>query len=122
LLSRDHIAYRPGNRSRGVFAAKDISSGKVIGIQSGRVRFGYLHEDEDELVSDYFLSYGQASNEHCLYDMDSETHANEMRYLNSAQNMSVPPNVRIEGSQKPKKLLVFIYNILFFTVLFCVFW
>lgn len=33
LLPRDHIAFRPGGKARGVFAAKDIPIAKVIGIQ-----------------------------------------------------------------------------------------
>lgn len=65
--------------------------------KAGRVRFGYMADNEDELVSDYFLSYGQAFNDHCLYDMESDIFGNEMRFLNSAHNMGVPANVRIEG-------------------------
>jgi hypothetical protein len=56
-----------------------------------------MADNEDELVSDYFLSYGQAYNDHCLYDMESSVIGNEMRFLNSAHNMNTPPNVRIEG-------------------------
>lgn len=54
-------------------------------------------DQEVEEISDYFISYGQAYSDFILYDMDSEMMGNEMRFINSAQNMGRPSNVRIEG-------------------------
>lgn len=65
-------------------------------VQSGKVRSNDPDQEVEE-ISDYFISYGQAYSDFILYDMDSEMMGNEMRFINSAQNMGRPSNVRIEG-------------------------
>ncbi len=95
LLPREHVAYRPRGVSRGVFAARDLAAGRVIGIHTGLVR--WANGDENEVVSDYFMSYGQTNTDVAIYDVESEKFGNELRFLNSSHNMTMPSNVRVEG-------------------------